>query len=60
MDRQRRAVHITSEAAALAVGVPFLVWASYQTSNPSARDGLRAMALATVLVDGWLLWRWYA
>lgn len=54
LDR-RTAVHVTTEALALGVGVPFLLWASFQTSKPAARTGLRLLALTTIAVDGWLL-----
>ena len=55
---QRRAVHVASELAAIAVGAPFLWWASNQTQNPAARAGLRTLALATLLIDGGLLLSW--
>lgn len=58
ISERRRAVHIASELAALGLSVPFLFWASRQTSNPIARAGLQMLALATLAVDGVLLGAW--
>ncbi len=58
VSEQRRAVHVASELAALGLSVPFLLWASGQTSNPIARAGLQMLAVATLVVDGVLLGAW--
>ena len=55
---QQRILHIASEAGAVGVAAPFLWWASNQTQDARARAGLRALALATLAIDGWLLWQW--
>ena len=56
----RRRVHIASELGALVLAVPMLLWSSTQTPALAARLALRSLAIATVLIDGWLLSRWYA
>lgn len=53
----RKHLHVGAEALALVAGVPFLWWASTRTSG-AARNGLRALAVATAVVDGYLLMRW--
>ncbi|KKN38315.1 hypothetical protein LCGC14_0754600 [marine sediment metagenome] len=58
MTPRRRKVHVASERLALLVGVPFLIWASFQTPVAAARIGLRIFAATSLLVDGWLLSRW--
>ena len=56
---ERRRVHVGAEALALAVVVP-LLWniASAPRLTDSHRAFLRLLAMATLLVDGWLLWQW--
>ena len=54
----QRQLHIATEAIGTFMVPPFLVWASYQTDNPIARWGLRAIAAGSVGVDGYLLSRW--
>ena len=52
-------LHRISEAAAIFVGVPMLLSAaSSATLTPTQRRGLKAMAIATLVVDGYLLTRW--
>ncbi len=53
---QQRA-HIIGEAAGLLIAAPYLWWASNQTENTRAKYGLRALAVSTAALDGWLLWR---
>ena len=52
-------VHVASEAVALLVAVPLLL-ATASTPRPTdiQRRGLRALAVGTLLVDGWLLTQW--
>lgn len=54
----QRTVHVVSEAIAVFVGVPFLLWAATTSSSPAARAGLRTMAVATIAIDGGLLLTW--
>ena len=55
----RRDVHVASELAALVVVVPYLAWLSTRPQLTDAdRWRLRALAAATGVVDGWLLYRW--
>lgn len=54
----QRTVHIVAEVSAL-LSVPFLFWAADRTTHPLARDGLRSMAVSTLLVDSWLLYQWF-
>lgn len=51
-------VHVVSEAAAVFLGIPFLLWAATTSSSPLARAGLRTMAAATLVIDGGLLLHW--
>lgn len=57
--RSQVALHVVSEAAAVAIGVPLLLaTAARREPTQAQRRGLRAMALGTLLVDGWLITRW--
>jgi len=57
-ERQRQ-LHIVSESAAVLVVAPFLLGVA---QNPyitkGQRQGLQAVALLTLAIDGWLLSRW--
>ena len=52
-------VHVVSEAVAVFAAVPLLLATA---ANPRPTDiqrrGLRALAVGTLLVDGWLLTQW--
>jgi hypothetical protein len=54
----QRALHMSSELAALVVAVPFLVYASTRLPTAAGRNAALALAGATVVVDGWLLARY--
>ena len=54
-DDKRRALHIASEAAAIAVVAPLTWYASGLVPAGPVRWSLRAVAVATVLIDGYLL-----
>jgi len=56
---QRRSVHIVTEMLAVTVAAPVL-WniASSPHLTSAHRDFLRVLAVGTLVVDGWLLWRW--
>ena len=52
-------VHVVSEAVALLVAVPLLLaTAANPRPTDAQRRGLRALAVGTLLVDGWLLTQW--
>ena len=52
-------VHVVSEAVALLVAVPLLLaTAANPRPTDAQRRGLRALAVGTLLVDGWLLAQW--
>lgn len=52
----QRRVHMVSEAAALAIVAPFMVWLTMQKElPPAARVMSGGIALATVAIDGALL-----
>lgn len=55
----RRKFHIASEVLALLVTVP-LTWKASNVVgvNPTLSLGLKAVAVGTLLIDGWLLTRW--
>jgi len=59
VDETRRSLHISTELLAVTVAVPILlgVAAAPKLTKPH-RTFLRALAVSTLLVDGWLLWRW--
>ncbi len=52
----RRELHVTSEALAIVAVAPFLWWAANRTTDRRAEAGLRALAVGTVALDGYLLW----
>lgn len=54
---RQRDVHVVSEALALAVVAPFMVYVAVTARDPSVRAAAAAVAVGTVLVDGWLLYR---
>ena len=54
---QQRTVHIVTEAAAVFLTVPFLLWAANRTPDKTAAAGMRALAAGALVVDGWLLYR---
>lgn len=57
--QSQRQLHVASESIALLVIAPFLLGvAQTPTLTPAQRQGLRATAIATILVDGYLLTRW--
>ena len=51
-------VHKVTEAAAVFIGVPFLVYVASQTDNPFIKTGSMVFAGLTLLVDGGLLLAW--
>ena len=53
----QRRVHVWSELFAVVVSVPVLLAAANATREPH-KTRLRALAAGTLLVDGYLLWRW--
>lgn len=53
----QKTLHVASEAGAVFIAAPFLWWAADQTEDPTARDGLRLLAVATWAIDGYLLLR---
>jgi hypothetical protein len=56
----QRDLHIASEWIALVVAVPALAWIALNPQVPrTARNIAGAVALATFIVDGSLLMRWY-
>ncbi len=59
VSQKRRRVHVSAELAAVAVVAPML-WtiAAAPRLTDSHRAFLRVLAVATVLLDGWLLSRW--
>lgn len=55
----QRDVHVVTEAAALLVVAPFMVWLATQRElPPPARVLAGGIAAATVIVDGGLLFRY--
>jgi hypothetical protein len=57
MTSLQRRVHVTSEIAALVLAAPLLFYASRTLPNPNARTLALGLAIGTVVVDGWLLWK---
>lgn len=57
IDDTQANAHLVGEAGAVLIAAPFLWWASNQTTDKRAAYGLRALAVATAALDGWLLWR---
>ena len=56
----QRRLHIVSEWAALLVAVPALTWIATNPEVPrSARTVAGGLAVATLIIDGALLLRWY-
>ena len=52
-------LHRLSEAAAVLIGVPLLLSAaSSERLSDTQRRSLKAMAIATLVIDGYLLTRW--
>ncbi len=58
VDAKRRQLHVAGEVAALAVMVPFLVHVSRTHPSSTTRTLALAAAGATLVVDGYLLFRW--
>lgn len=57
-DTQAR-VHASSEAVAVAVMAPFMLWLSTQENlTPTTRKLLVAGAVSSIFVDGILLWQY--
>lgn len=56
----QRKVHVVSEALALVVGVPMLLWIGTRKRELTSLEkaGLLTLALGTVVVDGALLAKW--
>lgn len=55
----QRNLHVASEAAALAVAVPFLGYVATRKELPGwVRAGSGALAVATLAIDGYLLVQW--
>lgn len=61
MTPQRRKIHIGAEILAVAVIAPILWHIATEDKKLSAdeSDFLKALAIGTVAVDGWLLWQWH-
>lgn len=56
----RIAVHMVSEAVAILTIAPFLFFIAKTVKMPAVYSNiLIAIAVATVLIDGWLLYMWY-
>jgi hypothetical protein len=56
----QRRLHIASERAAIWIAVPALAWVALNPKVPqAARNIAGAVALATLLIDGYLLKRWH-
>lgn len=59
MTKLQRTVHIISEATAVAIVVPFLFHVARKPKlGKFEKGGLVALAISTILVDGWLLHRY--
>lgn len=58
---QQAKVHENTEAFALFIGAPFLLWAATRNRPLSKQErfGLGALAVGTIAVDGWL-WNRYS
>jgi len=58
IDQRQRNLHVLSEGAAIVILAPFLAWCALRRDlPPGARAVAGAAAVATVLVDGYLLMR---
>jgi predicted nucleotidyltransferase len=59
ISKSQRQLHVLSEGVALFVIAPFLLSVSKNEGlTEGQRRGLQATAVATILVDGYLLSRW--
>lgn len=59
ISKSQHKVHVVAESIALFVVAPFLLSVSKNEGlTESQRRGLQATAVATILVDGYLLTRW--
>lgn len=60
VSQEQRTIHMTTEALAVFAIAPFLVWAATRDRklNKTEKGVLMATAVGTVLVDGWLLYRY--
>lgn len=54
----QRDVHIISEAAALLVAAPFLFYVGATSKRRGVRQFATALGVATVAIDGWLLYQY--
>lgn len=54
----KRRVHIGAERVAVFVVAPGLFWVSHRMPRGKDRSFVQAVALGTLLVDGWLLTQW--
>lgn len=56
---RQRQVHVASETVAVLVIAPFLAYLAQRRALPTwARVGAAAVAVGTLVVDGWLLSRY--
>ena len=60
MPQEDRTLHIVSEAIAVLVVVPWLIWIVWKKElSDIDRLFLLVLAIGTLLVDGYLLIKWY-
>ena len=60
MPQEDRTLHIISEAIAILIVVPWLIWIVWKKEiSDLDRLFLIALAIGTLLIDGYLLVKWY-
>lgn len=55
---KQKNIHVASEAVAVFLLAPYMLWASARVKDPGMRNVFRTVAVGTLLIDGYLLFQY--